>query len=221
MNNDKKNDDIKNIEGIEKLTDAIGFIDDEMISEYDEMCKNYNGEKKRTAKRQVNLLYRALPLAACFVLIIGGVIFAIGGIGRHLSNIPRNDEADTVGENSFAENAVSNKYEFDADRNPSKDHLPMAPEGNAEPIYPAETDNIEEFPDLEELLKLSDEEIKAVIRSNSNYYKTYVYHWNSHISQNTSNSCNFSVDNGSNITFTWDESGNIEDIIIDRATSDS
>lgn len=215
MNKSKKSNDI------EKLTDAIGFIDDDMISEYDEMCKKYNGEKKRAAKRQVNLLYRALPLAACFVLIIGGVIFAIGGIGRHLSNIPRNDEADTVGENSFAENAVSNKYEFDADRNPSKDDLPMAPEGNAEPIYPAETDNIEEFPDLEELLKLSDDEIKAVIRSNSNYYKTYVYHWNSHISQNTSNSCNFHVNDGRNITLIWDESGNIDDIIIDRGTSDS
>lgn len=215
MNKNKKSNDI------EKLTDAIGFIDDDMISEYDEMCKKYNGEKKRTAKRQVNLLYRTLPLAACFVLIIGGVIFAIGGIGRHLSNIPRNDEADTAGENGFAENAVSNKYEFDADRNPSKDDLPMAPEGNAEPIYPAETDNIEEFPDLEELLKLSDEEIKAVIRSNSNYYKTYVYHWNSHISQNTSNSCNFHVNDGRNITLIWDESGNIDDIIIDRGTSDS
>lgn len=228
MSNGKKNEDIKNIENIEniksieKLTDAIGFIDDGMISEYDEMYKKGNTERSKVP--HISLWRRAVPLAACFMLIIGGVVFALGGLGWNLSGSLDGDPG------YAAEKSDGNIWDIwhnkpektDGAATPDQDadDASMAQKDEAEEPDPVEKDG-DTFPDLEELLKLSDEEIKAVIRSNSNYYKTYVYHWNSHISQNTSNSCNFSVDNGSNITFTWDESGNIDDIIIDRATSDT
>lgn len=207
MKNNKKTADT------EKMIDAIGFIDDDMICEYDEMCREHDKEhiKMRDRKRYLDLWRRAVPLAACFMLIIGGVMFALGGLGQHFADSLDGDQTYISGKNEDAENGAPNISDgaYDCD-----------PPTEAEPADPSE-DNTESFPDLEELLKLSDDEIKAVIKANSNYYKTYVYHWNSHISQNTSNSCNFSVDNGSNITFTWDRHGNIAEIIINRNTSDS
>lgn len=217
MNNEKKAADIKNIESIEKLTDAIGFVDDGMISEYDEMYSAYDKkhEKQKAKGLHLRLLYRVAPLAACFILIIGGVIFALDGLGGHYTpdsndgmpeGIHRNDGE--VGTNDKS----GGKY----------DELSTPDAEVMEPVEDGNYDNSpESFPKLEELLKLSDDEIKAVIKSNSTYYKTYIDHWNRYITKNSSNNCNFAVDNGSNITFIWDESGNIDDIIIDRGTSDS